>query len=109
MLETIAVRLWHPAPMPRHLLQTLSRLGHNDRRCGWYYSNYGRSGSGSSYESSAGAGTSGGGGGGNVEAELVLAERRPEWDMIYMQAPRGSIRVGFQSVSTTAVLVVRVA
>lgn len=104
MLEIIAVRLRHPAPMPRHLLQTLSRLGNNDRRCAWYYANYGRSNSASSYDISASAAAAGGGGGGagggwGVEAEFVVAERRPEWDKAYIQAPRGSIRVGFQSVS----------
>lgn len=87
--------------MPRHLLQTLSRLGHSDRRCGWYYANYGRSSSSSSYDISASAagGGSGGGGGLGVEAEFVVAERKSEWDRVYIQAPRGSIRVGFQSVS----------
>lgn len=109
LLEIIAVRLWQPAPIPRHLLHTFSRLGHNDRRCAWYYSNYGRSSTASAYEVSAstGAGDGRGGGGGDGgdgtggEEEIVLAERRPEWDHVYMQAIRGSIRNGFQSVSSS--------
>lgn len=107
MLEIIAVRLWDPAPMPRHLLQTLSRLGHNDRRCMWYYANYGRSSApydGSSSSSSAtgtGGGNGGGGGGGNGEGVFVVAERKPEWDKVYVLQSRGGIRVGFQTVSAT--------
>ena len=97
MLEVIVKRLQEPAPMPRHLLQTLSRLGYNDRRCSWYYNNYGRSGS-SSYEAVAAAGD---GVRPNVAAaDFVVAEPKPEWDQTYVQAPRGSIRSGFQSVST---------
>lgn len=102
MLEIIAARLWQPTPMPRHLLLTLSRLGHSDRRCAWYYANYGRSSGASSHEISAVASASGRGGGGGVDGEegaAVVTERRPEWDRDYMQATRGSIRVGFQSVS----------
>lgn len=108
MLEIIAVRLWQPAPMPRHLLQTLSRLGHSDRRCMWYYANYGRSGTpyeGSPSSSSAtGTGGGNGGGGGNGEEEFAVAERKPEWDKVYVLQSRGGIRVGFQPVSTTVLL-----
>ncbi|CAM9914738.1 unnamed protein product, partial [Laminaria digitata] len=50
VLEIIAERLRQPEPMPRHLLQTLSRLGNNDRRCARYYSSYGFSSSASSYD-----------------------------------------------------------
>eukprot|EP00903_Cladosiphon_okamuranus_P019913 g18301.t2 len=107
MLEIIAVRLWEPAPMPRHLLQTLSRLGNNDRRCTWYYGNYGRSSApyeGSSASSSAAAaaaaaaavGTGSGGGRGEGEEEFVVAERKPEWDKVYVLQSRGGIRAGFQ-------------
>ncbi|CAM9482017.1 unnamed protein product [Scytosiphon promiscuus] len=105
VLEVIAVRLWQPAPMPRHLLQTLTRLGHNDDRCKWYYTHYGRSSG--SYEgmssaaaaAAASAGTSGGAGGGPRglgEEEFVVAERKPEWDKVYVQQTRGGIRAGFQ-------------
>lgn len=115
MLEIIAVRLWKPAPMPRHLLQTLSRLGNNDRRCTWYYANYGRSSApyeGSSSASSAAAATaaagtgggSGGGGGGEGEEEFVVAERKPEWDKVYVLQSRGGIRAGFQPVSSAGPL-----
>lgn len=104
MLEIIAVRLWNPAPMPRHLLQTLSRLGHNDRRCMWYYANYGRSsapydGSSSSAATATGGGNGGGGGGVNGEEVFVVVERKPEWDKVYVLQSRGGIRVGFQTVS----------
>lgn len=105
MLEIIAVRLWQPAPMPRHLLQTLSRLGHSDRRCMWYYANYGRSSApyeGSSSSSSAtgtGGGNGGGGGWGNGEEDFAVVERKPEWDKVYVLQSRGGIRVGFQPVS----------
>ena len=105
MLEIIAERLRQPEPMPRHLLQTLSRLGHNDRRCARYYSSYGFSSSASSYDvppevaDASGAGGGGGGADGEGEVVVVATERRPEWDKVYMHPTRGSIRVGFQSVS----------
>ena len=103
VLEIIAVRLWQPAPMPRHLLQTLSRLGNNDRRCTWYYANYGRSSGpyeGSSSTLATGAGGGGGGSGpGDGDEEFVVAERKPEWDKVYMLQSRGGIRAGFQPVS----------
>lgn len=107
MLEIIAERLRQPEPMPRHLLQTLSRLGNNDRRCARYYSSYGFSSSASSYDvppeaaDASGAGGGGGGGGADGEGEVavVATKRRPEWDKVYMHPTRGSIRVGFQSVS----------
>lgn len=95
--------------MPRHLLQTMSRLGNNDRRCTWYYANYGRSSApyeGSSTSAAAAAtvagtgGGSGGGGGGEGEAEFVVAERKPEWDKVYVLQSRGGIRAGFQPVSS---------
>eukprot|EP00752_Nemacystus_decipiens_P004045 g3704.t1 len=106
MLEIIAVRLWKPAPMPRHLLQTMSRLGNDDRRCTWYYANYGRSSApyeGSSTSAAATAtaaagpgGGSGSGGGGEGESEFVVAEGKPEWDKVYVLQSRGGIRAGFQ-------------
>lgn len=107
MLEIIAVRLRQPAPMPRHLLQSLSRLGNNDRRCTWYYANYGRSNG--PYEGSSSTlatGTGGGGGGsgpGDGDEEFVVAERKPEWDKVYMMQSRGGIRAGFQPVSVGCV------
>lgn len=96
----IAKRLQDPAPMPRHLLQMLSRIGHNDRRCLWYYNNYGRSSSSSSYEASVGAGD---GAGSNGASEFVVSELKAEWDQTYVQTLRGSIRMGFQSVSRVIV------
>ncbi len=89
--------------MPRHLLQSLSRLGNNDRRCTWYYANYGRSSG--PYEGSSSTlatGTGGGGGGsgpGDGDEEFVVADRKPEWDKVYMMQSRGGIRAGFQPVS----------
>ncbi|CBJ30122.1 conserved unknown protein [Ectocarpus siliculosus] len=112
VLEIIAVRLWKPAPMPRHLLQTMSRLGHGDRRCTWYYASYGRSsgthdgpalspgagaGGGGGGGGGAGGGGSGGGTGGVSEEEFLFVERKPEWDKVYVQQTRGGIRAGFQS------------
>lgn len=91
VLEIIAVRLRHVAPMPRHLLQTLSRLGHDDRRCWRYYNNYGRP-NGILHEPSAAAVEAGIGR--NGEAEFTVAEKRQEWDKTYMREPRGIIRVG---------------
>lgn len=90
MLEVIAVRMWQPAPMPRHLVQTLRRLANDDKRCTWYYSSYGRPNSLVPYEVanfSAGVG------------EMFLTERRADWDRTFAQAPRGSIRSGFHPVS----------
>lgn len=101
MLEIIAVRLWQPAPVPRHLLQTLTRLGHNEDRCKWYYTHYGRSSGsyegGSSAAATAAAGTSGGAGGAG-EDEFLVAERKTEWDKVYVQQTRGGLRAGFQQV-----------
>ncbi|CAM9701683.1 unnamed protein product, partial [Hapterophycus canaliculatus] len=104
VLEIIAVRLWQSAPMPRHLLQTLTRLGHNDDRCKWYYTYYGRSsgsyeGASSSSAAVAAAVASGGnsgGAGGVGEEEFLVAEREAAWDKVYVQQTRGGIRAGFQ-------------
>lgn len=107
MLEIIAERLRQPEPMPRHLLQTLSRLGNNDRRCTRYYSSYGFSSNVSSYdmplECADGSGGAGGGSGVEGDGEVVVGERRPEWDKVYMHPTRGSIRVGFQTVSAACI------
>lgn len=83
--------------MPRHLLHTFARLGHNDRRCGWYYSNYGRLNSPHAHEAAlttaAAAGEMG-------KMVFFDEERRAEWNREYAVAPRGGIRAGFHSVSS---------
>lgn len=89
--------------MPRHLLQTLSRLADDDQRCRWYYSNYGQSNSPHAHEAAVSAAAATG-----AMGEMVVpdVERKVEWNRDYAMLPRGGIRAGFHHSVSSCILVV---